>query len=120
LAKRRRNAIGSLVRFAALGLSVASAHCSSDEERPPPYVHPGIDEPRSCTEVATRGSLAGSEILVDGQRAHCAVENLECPLEGTLEFSGRCDGGSARAFCRSNDWRFSCVRATDGGIEGGP
>ena len=120
MAKRPRNAIGFLLRFAALGLGAASAHCSSNEERPPPYVHPGIDEPRSCSEVATLGSLDGGEILVDGERAHCAVANLECPLEGTLEFSGRCDGGSARAFCKSNDWRFSCVSAPDGGIEGGP
>jgi hypothetical protein len=111
---------GLLACVAAFALSAGATHCSSENERPPPYVHPGIGEPRSCSELVTRGSLAGSEIHVDGERARCAVANLECTLEGTPEFSLRCDSGKASAFCSSNVWRFSCRTLADAGIEGGP
>jgi hypothetical protein len=115
LAKRPRRATGCLARFAALTLGLASAQCSSHDERPPPYVHPGIGEPRRCSDLITRGSLAGSELFVDGERARCAAANLECALEGTPEFSGRCDGGFASAFCSNNVWRFSCTAPADAG-----
>jgi hypothetical protein len=118
LAKGSRTT-GLLACAAAFALGAGSTRCSSDDERPPPYVHPGIDEPRSCSELVTRGSLDGSEIHVDGERAHCAVADLECVLEGTLEFSLRCDAGKASAFCSANVWRFSCGSLTDAGIEGG-
>jgi hypothetical protein len=115
----KRSHVGrSFVYLAAVaGVSLG---CSSEDERPPPYVSPAIDDPRSCFELRANGVLTGSEFSIDGARANCAAEGLECTLRESAGFSGLCDAGESAAICRSHVWRFACVTSGDAGTDAGP
>jgi hypothetical protein len=118
VAKRsRRDRRFSVCLAAVAGLALA---CSSEEERPPPYVSPAIDDPKSCFDLRTNGVLGGSEIRIDGKRANCAAEGLECTLRELPTFSGLCDAGQSAAICRTHVWQFACVTSGDAGTDGGP
>ena len=120
MAKRARLASGFLAYLAALAGGTVAPACSSEDERPPPYVHPAVDDPKRCIDLRTNGVLAGSEIRIDGKRANCAAEGIECTLKGSSEFVGLCDAGQSAAICRNNVWRFVCSGAEDAGTDGGP
>lgn len=117
MAQRIHQFTRAFAYFAAIATGILSLHCSSEEERPPPYTRAPIDAPRSCGELFTNGVLVGQEIMIDGKRAGCAARNLECALEGSPEFSGRCDGGKSGAICGGNVWHFQCSAPADAGTD---
>jgi hypothetical protein len=117
VAKRSHGGRSFVYLVAVAGVSLG---CSSEDERPPPYVSPAIDDPKSCFDLRASGVLAGSEFRIEGERANCADEGLECTLRELPDFSGLCDAGQSAAICRTHVWRFACVASGDAGTDAGP
>ena len=120
MGKSVRSGRGLLEYPAVFAVAVLAVQCSSEEDRPPPYARPPLENPRSCLDLRASARLSGSELRIDGKRVNCAAEGLECSLSGSSEVAGRCDGGGASAFCEDAIWRFRCDTPGDPGDGGGP
>jgi hypothetical protein len=107
------------LRCASFAMAIGSAHCGSELEIPPPYTPPAVDNPRSCSDLRTRGVLAGNEFSIDGKRANCAAEGLECVLQAD-EVLRQCDAGGASATCAGKVWRLRCDVTRDAGAGDAP
>ncbi len=91
--------------------------CSNSQEHPPEYTAPGIDNPRSCSEVR-KGSTDGNQLLVDGVPANCPTSGLICPLQGASGFDGFCSGNDVPVgLCQSTQWALGCVPEPDAGAQ---
>jgi hypothetical protein len=98
--------------------ALAGSGCSEDPERPPPYTATRPGDLRGCVVLRERGELASDEFTVDGKRAYCAADGLECALPETADVSRRCDGGLGHASCDGEVWRFRCDRVDSGNNRG--
>ncbi len=106
-----------LIKLLLCAPALGSAACSEDPERPPAYVGSPPEDLRSCPELRARGVLTGTEFTVDGKRANCAVEGLECFLEQSAEISERCGTALGAASCDGRRWRFRCGAADSGAAD---
>ena len=98
----------ALAALLACVVPVLGLHaCSSEEDRPPPkpIVGKGFDAALSCSEL--RDAARQDALSPDGADPECAVDGIECVLEG--DAGGCADGEQAVAECFAQRWQLGCV-----------
>jgi hypothetical protein len=110
-------------RRSILGLAAATLLCcgeASQDEHPPPLSGEPPPIPIACSTLVDDGfELEADTIMVDGEPADCAQDEMVCPLEQSSELLDRAaelaaecqPGEELHAECTQSFWRLTCLRS---------